>query len=113
MLSVKEKGILLCVIEHCKRIEEKIIGASKETLNDNKDIEEIVCFNILQIGELVKGLSPDFVQKYPKIPWNKIKGMRDVVAHGYGTIDLNRVWKTASEDVKPLKEYCETIIRNN
>lgn len=113
MLNIKEKGILLCIIEHCQRIEGKIIGATRETLDTNKDIEEIICFNILQIGELTKNLSLDFISKYPQVPWKKIKGMRDIVAHGYGTIDLDQVWKTASEDIKPLREYCELIMKEN
>ena len=104
---------MVCIIEHCKRIEGKIIGATRETLDSNKDVEEIICFNILQIGELAKNLSSDFIKKYPKVLWGKIKGMRDVVAHGYGTIDLNRVWETASEEVKPLREYCEQILEEN
>ena len=113
MLSEKEKGLMLCIIEHCKRIEGKIVGATRETLDNNKDIEEIICFNILQIGELAKNLSSDFIKKYQMVPWSSIKGMRDIVAHGYGTIDLDRVWQTAFEDIKPLREYCEQIINEN
>ena len=113
MLSVKEKGILLYIIDHCKRVEEKISGKTRQTLDEDKDIEEIVCFNILQIGELAKGLTPEFVVKYNKVPWKNIKGMRDKVAHGYGTIDLDEVWNAAFMDVKPLREYCEEILKNS
>ena len=113
MLTVKENSVMLYIIEHCKRIEKKVVGASRETLDNDKDIEEIICFNILQIGELAKNLSAEFIKQYPAVPWNDIKGMRDVVAHGYGTIDLNKVWKTATEDIKPLFDYCESILNEN
>ena len=113
MLSVKETGILTYIVEHCRRIESKIIGATRETLETNKDVEEIICFNILQIGELAKGLEEPFIKKYSKVPWKRIKGMRDKVAHGYGTIDLDEVWKAASVEVKPLREYCEQILNEN
>ena len=113
MLNTKETGLLLYIVEHCKRIEDKMIGATREMLETNKDFEEIVCFNILQIGELAKNFEPEFLQKYNKVPWGPIKGMRDVIAHGYGTIDLNKVWKAASQDVKPLREYCEQILKEN
>lgn len=113
MLTVKENSVMLYIIEHCKRIEKKVVGASRETLDNDKDIEEIICFNILQIGELAKNLSAEFIKQYPAVPWNDIKGMRDVVAHGYGTIDLNRVWLTASQEIKPLREYCEQILLDN
>ena len=44
------------------------------------------------------------------MPWDKIKGMRDVVAHGYGTINLDKVWVVVSSEIKSLREYCEAII---
>ena len=76
-------------------------------------MKEIVSFNVLQIGELFKNLSPDFLRKYPQVPWKNIKGMRDWVAHGYGTINMGEVWNTATHDIQPLREYCEQIIREN
>lgn len=113
MLTVKEKGIMLYIISHCERIKNKINHVSYETFSNNEDIKEIVSFNVLQIGELVKKLSPDFLKKYPKVPWKNIKGMRDWVVHGYGTINLEEVWKTATRDIGPLREYCEQIIIDN
>lgn len=113
MLTVKEKGIMLYIIDYCKRIEEKAVGITRQTLDEDEDILEIACFNILQIGELAKKLETDFLKKYDKMPWNKIKGMRDVVAHGYGTINLDKVWKVISQEVEPLKEYCESILRED
>ena len=113
MLTVKEKGILLYMIEYCKRIEGKASISSRQTLDEDKDITEIICFNILQIGELAKGLSDDFINTYKEVPWKSIKGMRDKVAHGYGTIDLDQVWQAAANDIKPLREYCERIIKEN
>ena len=110
MLTLKERGILIYIIDHCKRIEEKSNNSTRQTLDDNKDITEIICFNILQIGELAKNLSSEFIKTYPDMPWKEIKGMRDWVAHGYGTIDLKEIWNTATNDIKPLREYCEQIV---
>lgn len=113
MLNAKEKGILVYIIEHCKRVEEKINGETREILDNNKDVEEVICFNILQIGELAKKLSDGFIIRYNKVPWKSIKGMRDKVAHGYDTIDRDQIWKAASEDIVPLREYCEEIINSD
>ena len=113
MLGKKEKGIILNIISHCERIEEKISNISKQIFDKNKDIQEIVCFNIFQIGELAKNLSPEFIHQYTRVPWRQIKGMRDKIGHGYGTVKMNDVWKTAIEDIKPLKEYCQEILNDN
>lgn len=98
------------IIKHCKRVEEKIKGVDRKQFDNSEDIREIICFNIFQIGELVKQLPPEFLSTYNKMPWKDIKGMRDYVGHGYGTIEFDIVWKTATQDVKPLREYCESIL---
>lgn len=113
MLTVKETGLLLNIIERCKRIEEKSVGLTREMLDQDEDIREIICFNILQIGELSKHLPNEFCRTYNQVPWNQIKGMRDKVAHGYDTIDQKRIWETIQEDVVPLREYCENILKSN
>lgn len=113
MLTIKEKGILLYIIKHCKRVESKIKGISKTEFENNDDIKEIICFNIFQIGELAKNLSVDFLTKYNKMPWKDIKGMRDWVGHGYGTLDLDEIWKTSTTEITPLREYCEYIINSD
>lgn len=79
--------------------------------NNDIDLREVVCFNIFQIGELAKGLSSEFIKKYDKIPWKQIKGMRDRIGHGYGTIDVEIVFNTAKTDIKELNEYCKEILK--
>lgn len=113
MVNPRDIGILGNIVEHCIRIEETLIGVTIEIFNTNKGIQDILCFNILQIGELAKHLSPDFLSCYKEIPWRKTMDMRNRIVHGYGTIKMERVWKTAITDIKPLKDYCEKIIKEN
>ena len=113
MLTIKEIGLLKNIIEHSKRIEEKVAYISKEKFLEDKDLLEIVCFNILQIGELAKNFDDAFIFKNNEVPWKQIKGMRDKVAHGYGTIDKEKVWETALSDVMNLGRYCQTILDRN
>lgn len=113
MLSTKETGLLLAIIKHCEKINEKMDGLTKEEFDQNEDILQIICFNIMQIGELAKNFDTSFINKYSDVPWRQIKGMRDKVAHGYGTIDKERVWKTALNDINPLLNYCQKILDDN
>ena len=54
------------------------------------------------MGEAVKRLSPNFRAQHPEIPWALIAGMRDHLVHGYGIVDWDEVWKTATQDVPDL-----------
>lgn len=111
MVGTKDRGLLLYIIGHCKRIEEKTNGLTKDQFYKNIDIQEIVCFNIFQIGELAKSLSLEFIISHNEIPWKNIKGMRDRIGHGYGTIKLEDVWNTAINDITPLKDFCLLITK--
>ena len=113
MLNVKEKGILIIIIKHCNTINAKMSNLTKEQFDKDEDIIQIIYFNIMQIGELAKNIDAEFIVKYNKVPWKQIKGMRDKVAHGYGTIDIDKVWFTALDDINPLLSYCQQIINEN
>ena len=39
----------------------------------------------------------------PGVPWEDIRGMRNVVVHEYFGVDLTTVWKTVSDDRAPLR----------
>ena len=110
MLNVKDKRVVECIIKHCLNIEEDVLNITEENFYNDRKTQNSVCFDILQIGELAKSLSDDFIAKYSSMPWKDIKGMRDWVVHGYQSIKMSRVWRTAIEDIKRLREYCEEII---
>jgi uncharacterized protein with HEPN domain len=113
MLTVKEKGLLLSIIKHCERIGETVAGLSKQEFDSSEMIKDVLCFNLLQIGELAKRFEPNFIKEYGNVPWKSIKGMRDRIVHGYGTILFDEVWNTAIKDILPLKDYCKKIIEEN
>ncbi len=83
---------------------------TKEQFDQDDDIKEVVCFNLLQIGELAKKFTPDFARTYGAVPWGKIKGLRDRIVHGYGSINFEIIWNTVSSDLIPLKSYCQSLI---
>jgi len=57
---------------------------------------DAVIRNIELIGEAAKSLPDDVVARAPEVEWRKIRGMRDVVAHGYFGLDTKVVWSTAT-----------------
>ena len=113
MLTTKQTGLLQHIIAHCETIKKKIKLLTLEQLTQDEDIKQIICFNILQIGELVGHLDDLFLEKYSEVPWRRMKGMRNRVVHGYDTIDINEVWLTATQDINPLLDYCKKILQDN
>jgi uncharacterized protein with HEPN domain len=63
------------------------------------------------IGEAARGMSDEFRAQYPELPWKKMVGMRDRLIHGYYDVDIDVVWKTATEDLPGLVAELEQILR--
>ena len=42
-----------------------------------------------------------------RIQWGPIKGMRNLVAHSYGSMSRDIIWETAVTDIPVLQEFCE------
>lgn len=96
--------------DYCEAIERTIsrYGRSFQAFDEDPDYQRSVSFSILQIGELSAGLSQTFKeQTAARIQWGPIKGMRNLVAHSYGTMDREIIWETALTDIPVLKAFCD------
>jgi uncharacterized protein with HEPN domain len=54
------------------------------------------------IGEAAGCVSASFQEQHPEVPWNKIIRQRHVLAHHYGEIEHERVWRVAVEHIPEL-----------
>lgn len=54
------------------------------------------------IGESVNHLSEEFREGHPEIPWAKMVGQRNVIAHGYVELEQWKLWETVVDDLPVL-----------
>ena len=113
MLDERTVKILQAIIKHCDVIEDtrKHFGNFYSEFETNYIYQNAVLTPVAQIGELVKRLNDDFRTKYNEMPWRQIAGMRDIVIHNYETIDKLILWNVADTEIKKLRHFCLTIIR--
>ncbi len=90
----KESNIFLKhILESIERIEKFIGNLTKDKLKADELKQSAVIRQIEIIGEAVKNLPLDFVNKYPTVPWGEIARTRDKLIHHYFGIDLDTIWK--------------------
>lgn len=76
--------------------------------NDRKTVNAVIR-SIEVIGEATKKIPDSVRDKNPSIPWKNMAGMRDKMIHEYFGVDLEILWKTATEDVPPLKSSIKEL----
>ena len=106
----KEYISLMKMIEYIDKAVKYTKGYTFEDFcNDEKTIDATV-FSISQIGELVKNISRETMQKAPFIEWNMIKGLRNRIVHDYEGISLKSIWYVINNDIMQLKSDIQHII---
>lgn len=112
-LCNKDRQILLHVLRYCEKIQQTLhrFGPDFQTFLNDPDYRDSIGMNLLQIGELAGRLSADYTASSP-MNWRAIKNMRNMFAHDYGSMDLDRIWETVISDIPVLKEYCRKELEN-
>ena len=62
------------------------------------------------IGEAARRVSMITREAHPQIPWSDIIGQRNILAHEYGQIDYELLYKTALQDVPDLIRLLESLL---
>ncbi len=65
---------------------------------------------LLVIGEAAKKISEDYKQKHDEIPWKKMVGLRNILAHEYGEVLVERIWLIATENMPQLIEILSSLV---
>jgi uncharacterized protein with HEPN domain len=74
----------------------------EEFQNDRKTIRAVL-YNLAIIGEAVRNIPPDVETSHPEIPWDDVRGMRNIVIHEYFQVNLSIIWQTLQEDLVLLE----------
>lgn len=64
---------------------------------------------LFKIGEATIHLSADLKQQASETEWNKIKGLRNILAHEYFSVDPREVWLILENRVPNFKEVIKKL----
>jgi uncharacterized protein with HEPN domain len=85
------------------RIREYTRGGAEWLLKQGPSWDAVL-WRLETIGEATTRLSQELKQRHPEIAWRKIGDFRNIVAHGYRTLDPRVVQNIVDRDLGPLHE---------
>ncbi len=96
--------------EAAQEVLEFIRGVNYSRFASDKILRYAVERQIHVIGEAAKRVSSAFRDSHPEIPWKGIIGLRNVLAHEYGEVLAERIWRVATERLPALVRMLDPLI---
>lgn len=72
-------------------------------------VQDAVMRNLQTLAESTQRLSQAARDSEPTVPWRSISGFRNVLAHGYLSVDLDVVWSVVAQDLPALREATKRL----
>lgn len=105
----KEFLYLRDAIDSATRIVEKTQGVDLNLLKTDRDLQDIVEFNLRIVAEAIKQMPDEWRNMQPQIPWKKIAGMRNLLVHRYYEVDYDTVIEICRDHISSLQVALKAI----
>lgn len=90
---------------------ELLEGVTREAYLGDR-VRQLALERVLELlGEAARRVSDAFRAAHPEVDWRGLVGQRNVLAHEYGVIDQERLYRTGKESVPGLIAALERILQ--
>lgn len=111
----RDRIVLQKIVQYCDEAKEMLVqsGNTEAGFMKNKACRYASAMCLMQIGELSNRLSDTAKVQMSIISWNSIRGMRNVLAHDYMSVDWNVIWETVTQNLPVLRLACEQYLNGS
>lgn len=95
----KDLGYVWDMCDAASQVLEFPKGKSFEEYSGNKMLRLAVERLLEIIGQAGKEVSPELRDRYSDVPWARIVGLRNVLAHEYGEVKDEKIYLVATRDI--------------
>jgi uncharacterized protein with HEPN domain len=95
-MEADQLGRLQDILNAARLIATYVQGVAEPDFRANTQKQDAIIRRIEIIGEAAVHLSEETRRAIPELPFRKMRGMRNIVAHDYANVDLKIVWDVAT-----------------
>jgi uncharacterized protein with HEPN domain len=99
------------ILDACRKVVLLAEGMDLSTFSADWRSRDAILHNLEIIGEAVKRLPPELTSD-SSIPWRRIAGFRDVLAHAYFSVDDAIVWNVVQQEIPRLTLVVEKMLQD-
>ena len=106
----RDKIVLQKILSEIDMGKQLLGDVTLEKFLKNEMMKRAIAMTVINIGELVKNITPEMRTAHPDIPWKQVAGFRDITAHKYQTLRMEDVYQAIVEDFPALQKQLHTIL---
>jgi uncharacterized protein with HEPN domain len=106
----EDASLLWDMLEAARKIRQFIAGKTFHDYSRDEVLQAAVERKIEIIGEAARGISQQLQQEHPEVPWRGIISQRHFLAHEYGEVRQEKLWRVATLRVPELIEQLEKLV---
>jgi uncharacterized protein with HEPN domain len=108
--EARDAAYLWDIIQAARDISDFVSDLTYEQFAADKKTRYAVERQLLAIGEAANRVSALFRNEHPEIPWRRIVAQRNVLAHEYGELLVERIWLVVKESIPQLVETLQRLL---
>ncbi len=107
---LRDDASLLDVQIAGKKVVSFAAGLDLEELEADEMRMSAIIYQIIIIGEATRRLSDEIKEEHPEIPWRKMLGMRNILAHQYDRVSVKTLWNVIHQSIPEMLEKIEPLM---
>ena len=108
--DIQDKALLLDMLEAAKEVGGYVVSRTRQDYETDGMLRRSVERVVEIIGEAARHVSDGFKRAHPEVPWQKISATRHILAHEYGRIDTEIMWRIVMVHVPEMIVLIEPLL---
>lgn len=100
------------LVEAAREISQYMHGVTENRWNHDSMLRSAVLHQLTIIGEVARALPEDLRQRHPHIPWEQMRGFRNIAVHEYFALDTGLVLRIARDEIPELSRQALSVLRH-
>jgi len=103
--------IALVTILECVAKVRTYVRQTGDTWTTDDMTVDAIAKRLEEIGELSKRLGPDTLERMPAVDWRGVKGMREILVHDYGHVQIVIIESVVANDLGGLDDGVRSLLK--